>query len=126
MMTKTYTDDVLERVRTRRHRAARRSSARETATSMVAKALNALIATGAPDDFDSEEAAAFMATLKGHRLRMVGYRSPARSGSIANGAQTSLRTIPNYDECDWDPRFSKEDFVELRRQGYGVADWRLI
>ena len=124
-MAKVYDQEVLERVRTRRHRAALRSRARETATGLVAKALNALIAIGAPEDFDSEEAQAFMSTLKGHRLRMVGYGSPASPRAIMRGELTSPQVAPNYDECEWDPRYSKDDFAELRRQGYGVADWRV-
>jgi len=95
------------------------------ATTRVAKALNVLITIGAPEDFDSEEAQAFMSTLKGHRLRMVGYGSPAGAAAVKSDEQTSVREIPNYDECEWDPRYSKDDFAELRRQGYGVADWRL-
>ena len=67
-MAKIYDSEVLDRVRTRKHLAARRSRAREAATAMVAKALNALIAEGPPDDFDSEEGSAFMSTLKNHRL----------------------------------------------------------
>ena len=124
-MAKVYDFDVMERVRTRRHGAARRLRARETATAMVAKGLNALIAAGAPDEFDSEEAHAFMSTLRNHRLRMVGHGSPGRSGAPEKGAAPSIGTGANYDECEWDSRFDKEDFAELRRQGYGVADWRL-
>ena len=52
---------------------------------LVAKALSALIAAGAPERFDSEEAQAFMSTLKGHRLRMVGYGSPASPAAIMRG-----------------------------------------
>jgi hypothetical protein len=124
-VAKVYGSEVLERVRTRRHHAARRQRARETATGKVAKALNALIDAGAPADFDSEEAHAFMSTVRGHRLRMVGYGSPARFATIKQGTEAALATMPSYDECEWDPRYSKEDFEELRRLGHGVADWRL-
>ena len=115
----------MERVRTRKFRAALRRRARESASEVVARAFGLLITAGPPDDFDEEEAHAFMSTLKNHRLRMVGYGSPARPAAAQNGAQTQLLVSPNYDECEWSPRYSKEDFAELRRLGYGVADWRL-
>ena len=124
-MAKIYPEDVLERVRTRRRGAARRLRGRETATALAAQGLNALITAGAPEGFDDEEAHAFMSTLKNHRLRMVGYGSPERSAVSPKGGPASFAPSPNFDECDWDPRFDKEDFAELRRQGYGVADWRL-
>ena len=124
-MAKVYGEDVLERVRTRRHGAARRLRARETATAVAAKGINALIAAGAPEDFDTEEAEAFMSTLKNHRLRMVGYGALGRSAGAGPVALASAKASPNYDECEWDPRYSEEDFAELRRLGYGVADWRL-
>ena len=91
----------------------------------MAKELNELIAAGPPGDFDSEESHAFMSTLKGHRLRMVGHGSRAKPALRKNDAKTSHQASSNYDECDWDPRYGKEDFAELRRLGYGVADWRL-
>lgn len=124
-MAKVYSEDVLERVRTRRYKATRRLRAREAATDKVARALNVLIADGAPEEFDGEEASAFISTLKNHRLRMIGYSSPASPAGMDIGAPNPLAPIPNYDQCEWDTRYSKEDFAELRRLGYGVADWRL-
>lgn len=92
---------------------------------MVAKGLDALIAAGPPPDFDSEQARAFLSTVKNHKLRMVGQGSPAAPAAARSCALGPNTPSANYDECDWDSRFSKEDFAELRRQGYGVADWRL-
>lgn len=123
-MAKIYGEDVVERVRTRKCRAAVRLRAREAATVKVANALDELISIGAPDDLDAEQAHAFVATLKGHRRRMVGdHPRPMRAN--ADGARASS-WLPGCDDAmQWDPRYSKEDFAQLRAEGYPVADWRL-
>ena len=125
-MSKVYDDDVLERVGTRRCCAAKRLHGRQDATTRVVKAIDELIAAGAPDDYDSEEAEAFMLTLKNHKLRMVGKGAPEMLETIENGHQPPDGTNGNWDQCEWSPRYSKEDFADLRRRGYGVADWRLL
>ena len=124
-MAKIYPEEVLERVGTRRYGAARRLRGRETATALAAQGLNALITAGAPEGFDDDEAHAFMSTLENHRRRMIGHGSPDRSGASRYVTLSSAAASPNYDQCQWDLRYSKEDFEELRRLGYGVADWRL-
>lgn len=124
-MAKVYGDDVVERVRTRKHRAAVRLRARQAATFKVANALDELISNGAPDDFDGEEGHAFLCALKGHRRRMVGHSPRPGSAAAVEGARPSSWPPGCDDAMQWDPRLSKEDFAELRRQGYLVADWRL-
>lgn len=115
----------MERVRTRKYRAALRLRARQTARVKVAKALDELILNGAPDGFDGEEKHAFLSTLENHKRRMVGeQRTPMRPMRLDGERPSSWP--PGCDEAmQWDPRLSKEDFAELRRQGYPVADWRL-
>lgn len=124
-MAKVYSEEVLERVRTRQCHAARRLRARQAATSIVAKALDELISKGAPDHFDAEEEHAFLLALKGHKLRMIGqFSRPVRATTVGHANPVSGPS-GGYDMVQWDPRYSKEDFAELRRLGYAVADWRL-
>lgn len=122
-VAKTYRDDVLERVRNRHQRAVLRRGAREVATAMVAKGLDDLLAAGPPAHFDGEQARAFASILRNHKDRMIGRVAPAAASKTCSPGPNAPSA--NYDECNWDQRFSKEDFAELRRQGYGVADWRL-
>lgn len=124
-MAKVYGEEVLARVRTRQCRAARRLRARQVATSMVANALDELISKGVPDHFDAEEEHAFVAALKGHKLRMIGHHSQPIRATTAGDPNPVSRSSGSYDLVQWDPRYSKEDFAELRRLGYAVADWRL-
>ena len=124
-MAKVYGEEVLERVRTRQCHAARHLRARQAATSMVANALDELISKGAPDHFDGEEEHAFLSALKGHNVRMIGHHSRPIRATTAGDPNPVSGSSGSYDLVQWDPRFSKEDFAELRRLGYAVADWRL-
>lgn len=110
---------------TRKCHAARRLRAWEAATVRVANAPDGLISNGAPDDFDLEEEHAFLKALKGHRRRMVGdYPRPMRA-TTSDGARPSSWPLSCDDAMQWDPRLSKEDFAQLRADGYPVDDWRL-
>lgn len=124
-MAKVYGEEVLERVRTRKSRAARRLHARQAAARMVANALDELISKGAPDNFDGEEDHAFLSALEGHKLRMIGQFPRPVPATTAVHANPVCRSGDSYDMVQWDPRYSKQDFAELRRLGYAVADWRL-
>ena len=125
IVAKVYGEDVVERVRTRKCRASLRLRARQAATVKVANALDELISIGAPDDFDDEQEHAFLSTLRAHKHRMVGDRSrPMRAN--ANGARLSSYPPGCDDAMQWNPRYSKEDFAQLRAAGFPVADWRLL
>ena len=124
-MAKVYGKDVMERVRTRKHRAALRLRAREAATVKVADALEGLLSVGAPDDFDGEEEHAFLSALTGHKRRMVGDHPRSMRATTSDGARLSSCPPGCDDAVQWDPRYSKEDFAQLRAEGYPVADWRL-
>ena len=116
-MAKVYGEDVLERVRTRKYRAALRLRARQVAAVKVANALDELIAHGAPDHFDGEEEQAFLSALKDHKRRMVG-QQPHRplEPSISVGDSTPL----------WPERLGPEDLEELANGGWPprVQVWR--
>ena len=124
-MAKVYGEDVLERVRTRKYRAALRLRARQVAAVKVANALDELIAHGAPDHFDGEEEQAFLSALKGHRRRMVGDHPRPMRSTTSDGARPSSWPPGCGDAVQWDPRYSKEDFAQLQAEGYPVADWQL-
>lgn len=124
-MAKVYGEDVLARVRTRKYRAALRLRAWQAATVRVANALDELISNGAPDDFDGEEENAFLCSLKGHRRRMVGDHPRSMRATTSHGARLSSWPPGCDDAMQWDPRLGKEDFAQLRAEGYPVADWRL-
>ena len=125
-MAKVYGEEVLERVRTRKHRAAQRLRARQAATVKVANALDELLSVGAPDDFDGEEEQAFLSTLKAHKHRMVGDHPRPMRAMTSEGARLSSWPPGCDDAVQWDPRYSKEDFAQLRAAGFPVADWRLL
>ena len=124
-MAKDYGEEVMERVRTRKCRAALRLRARQAATVKVANALDELISKGAPDDFDGEEVHAFLSALKNHKRRMVGDYAQPTCATTSDGSRLPSGPPVNDDAMRWDPRFSKEDFAQLRAEGYPVADWRL-
>ena len=125
-MAKVYGEDVVERVRTRKYGAARRLRAREAATVKVANALDELISIGAPDDFDDEQEHAFLSALTNHKRRMVGDHPRSMRTMTSDGARPSSWPPGCDDAMQWDPRYSKEDFAQLRAAGFPVADWRLL
>ena len=125
-MAKVYGEDVVERVRTRKYGAARRLRAREAATVKVANALDELISIGAPDDFDDEQEHAFLSALNNHKRRMVGDHPRPMRAMTSDGARLSSWPPGCDDAMQWDPRYSKEDFAQLRAAGFPVADWRLL
>ena len=125
-MAKVYGEEVMERVRTRKCRAALRLRARQAATVKVANALDELLSVGAPDDFDREEEHAFLSALTNHKRRMVGDHPRSMRATVSDGTRLSSWPPGCDDAVQWDPRYSKEDFAQLRAAGFLVADWRLL
>ena len=72
-MTQVCSEEVMERVRTRKFRAALRLQGRQAASAAGGAVMAKLIAAGAPDYLTAGAATAYMEQLRGQCHRMVGH-----------------------------------------------------
>ena len=114
-MTQVCSEEVMERVRTRKFRAALRLQGRQAASAAGGAAMAKLIAAGAPDYLTADQSTAYMEQLRGQCHRMVGHLPPALPAPVA------AERLPH-----WADGLCEQDRAEIANSGWSahVQVWR--